>query len=322
MKLAITGDVMLGRLVSEHIIENPNISSAYVWGDCLPLLHDADARLTNLECVIAASGEPWNPFTKVFHFRAHPRAVEILKAANVDYVSLANNHTLDYGAQALEECLDLLDTAAIARSGAGRNETEAQEPAILEVRNERLAIISITDNEPSWEARGSEAGVFYVDYDAAGLGERCRSKVENAVKKARGRADILIVSAHVGPNWGPPSRAIQALARELIELGCDVYWGHSNHTPQGVEIYRNRPVFYSTGDFIDDYAVDRFERNDLSFLFVLDWEKTGWNLTLIPTKISHFQVNRAYREESDFVMDRMIRASHDFGTDIRRQNGT
>ncbi len=320
MNIVITGDVMLGRLVDQYIIQNPRVDAGYVWGDLLRFFHNANIRLINLECVIAASGEPWEPLTKVFHFRAHPRAIEALKAANIDFASLANNHSLDYGMQALEECLELLNRSGIAHAGAGSNRVLAQEPAILERNDSTIAVLSVTDNEPLWEAKESVPGVFFVDYDSGSLLERYRSEVERAMEKVRAACDTVFVSAHVGPNWGPPSQAVQMLAHQLIDMGADCYWGHSNHTPQGIEIYRDKPILYSTGDFIDDYAVDHLERNDLSFLFVFDVKGSSWKLTLIPTKISQFQANRVYGEEAEYVMSRMEKASRAFDTDVRRED--
>src|SRR5829696_8918223 len=131
MRIALTGDVMLGRMVDHYVIRDRSIPPFYVWGDVLPTMLEADLRLANLECVISTLGERWRPRSKAFHFRAHPRAVEFLRAAGIDCVGLANNHTLDYGPEALEECLALLDGAGILHTGAGRNLREALEPAIL-----------------------------------------------------------------------------------------------------------------------------------------------------------------------------------------------
>ncbi len=319
MRMAITGDVMLGRLVDEFVVRDPDASAAYVWGDCLPLLQTADLRLINLECVVAGSGRPWRPLAKMFHFRANPGAIEWLRAAKIDFVSLANNHSMDYGTKALAECLELLDRAGIAHAGAGRGEAESRRRAVLARNGKKLAIVSLTDNEPAWEAKGSDYGTFYVDYDSGGLREPYRSYVERTMNEARSAADIVIVCAHVGPNWGPPSPAMRVLAHELVEMGADCYWGHSNHTPQGVEVCRGKPILYSTGDFIDDYAVDARERNDLSFLFMLDWRDADWKLTLTPTKIENFQANRVYGEEASFVMRRMQESSRAFGATVRRE---
>ena len=319
MKLALTGDVMLGRLVDQHIIRNRDIEPEHVWGETLQLLRNADFRLINLECVIANSGRPWREWKKAFHFRAHPRAVKTLKVAGVDFVSLANNHSLDYGAEALAECIELLEKAAIIHAGAGKGKVEAQRPATLEKNGKSVAIVSLTDKDPEWETTAEDWGVFYVDYDENGLREPYRFHVQQSVETARGSGDILIVCAHVGANWGPPTAAMRALAHELIDMGADCYWGHSNHTPQAVEIYRGKPILYSTGDFIDDYAVDPVERNDLSFLFVLEWEGNGWKLTMYPTKITGFRVNRAYGKDAVYVMNRMENISRAFGADVIRE---
>lgn len=118
MKLALTGDVMLGRLVNQHVVEDLSLPPAAAWGDTLPLFHSADLRLINLERVISSKGEKWRPLIKPFHFRAHPRALEILRAARIDGVTLANNHVLDYGDEALKECLTLLGSSRHSPHGS------------------------------------------------------------------------------------------------------------------------------------------------------------------------------------------------------------
>ena len=105
MQIALTGDVMLGRLVDQYVIHNQSIGPDKIWSDVLPLLLKADRRLSNLECVISSGGREWQPDSKAFHFRAQPRAIDFLRAAKIDCVTLANNHVLDYGTDALIECL-------------------------------------------------------------------------------------------------------------------------------------------------------------------------------------------------------------------------
>ena len=135
---------MLGRLVNHHVVCNPFLAPETIWGDTLPLFLAADCRLINLECVISTRGQPWNPLSKPFHFRAHPRALEILKAAQVDGATLANNHVLDYGPEALLDCLNLLDQAHIQHAGAGAHADEAMAPAFLESPHGRIAVVALT----------------------------------------------------------------------------------------------------------------------------------------------------------------------------------
>ena len=81
MQIALTGDVMLGRLVDQQVIRDPAVRPASLWGDVLPIMRGADLRCVNLECTISSVGREWHPHTKAFHFRAHPRAIDFLRAA-------------------------------------------------------------------------------------------------------------------------------------------------------------------------------------------------------------------------------------------------
>ena len=318
MQIALTGDVMLGRLVDEYIIQNRSVRPEALWSDVLPTMLAADCRLINLECVISSLGEAWHPDTKAFHFRACSRAIEFLKAAKIDAVTLANNHVLDYGRDALLECLTLLDRAGIKRTGAGATMEEALTPAFIGSPAGRVAVLALTNNEPEWEATDRKPGVAYVAYNERGLREPYRSRMAQALSAARRQADLVIVSAHAGPNWGAPSRMMQALARDLLDMGADSYWGHSNHTPQGIEVYKGKAILYSTGDFVDDYMVDKEERNDLSFLFVLEGEAHRLSrIRLYPTCIEDMSVRLANEQERLFLMRSMQAKCKACGTEMK-----
>lgn len=315
MRIALAGDVMLGRMVDQLVIQNRSVRPETLWGDVLPIMLAADCRLINLECVISSWGEEWHPVTKAFHFRAHPRALEFLQAARIDGVTLANNHVLDFGPDALLDCLAGLDRTGIKRTGAGATWQEALSPALFGLPEGRVAVVALTDNEPDWDVTKMNPGINYVAYQDRGLVEPYRSRVAQVLSSSRRQAGLVIVSAHVGPNWGAPSRAMQALARDLIKMGADVYWGHSNHTPQGIELYKGKAILYSTGDFIDDYAVDPHERNDLSFLFMLDAEKGRiGRIRLYPVRIEDLGVHLADEQEWEFLRQTMQAKCKAFGT--------
>lgn len=322
MQLALTGDVMLGRLVDQSVIRAPSVRPEAIWGDVLPILLAADLRLVNLECVISARGREWRPQSKAFHFRAHPRAIEFLKAARIDAVTLANNHVLDYGTEALLDCLALLDQAGIQHAGAGSSLAAAMEPAFLQLAGGLVAVLALTDNEPEWEAADTKPGVLYVTYNRRGLKEPYRTRVAEAIKRAQGQAILVLVSAHVGPNWGAPSAEMRALAHELLDLGADLYWGHSNHTPQGIELYHGKAILYASGDFIDDYMVKDDERNDLSFLFVIEVERGRVaRIRLHPVRIEDYRVRLARDQDVAFLQKRMQAKCAALGTPIVFRDG-
>lgn len=322
MQLALTGDVMLGRMVNETVIENRAVRPEALWGDLLSVMRRADCRLINLECVISDRGTPWHPATKAFHFRAGPRALDVLRAAGIDGVMLANNHVLDYGQEAFLDCLRRLNGAGLTRAGAGASLEEALAPAVFNIGEQSLALVALTDNEPEWEATHHKPGVNYVAYNDRGLLAPYRQRIAQVLSLARRQAELVMVSAHVGPNWGAPSRSMRVLARELLDLGADLYWGHSNHTPQGIESYQGKAILYSTGDFVDDYMVDSVERNDLSFLYLVEVERNRIKKILLhPIRIEACRVRRADEQERMFLSRTMQAKCGTFGTSVLFREG-
>lgn len=110
---------MLGRAVNSVLKHN---LPAYPWGNALPVLRNADFKICNLECVISDRGQPWPD--KAFNFRSDPKNVKVLKTANFSPVSVANNHTLDFGVEALEQSLNILKRNRVNFAGAGIDAVE------------------------------------------------------------------------------------------------------------------------------------------------------------------------------------------------------
>ena len=288
-QLLLVGDCMLGRLVNEVLESAP---PEYPWGDTLPILHAADWRLSNLECVISDRGTPWSASPKTFHFRSGAKNIAVLEAACMNAVSVANNHVLDYGYDAMFEMLRILDRAGIIYTGAGANLVQASRLATADVRACKIGLIAFTDNEPGWEAATDRPGVFYVPTD---LTDMRAKRLLDAIGTYSRVADYLIVSAHWGSNWGyvPPKEHV-AFAHALVDAGAELIFGHSSHVFRGIELYKDRPILYGAGNFVDDYAVDTIERNDQSFIYLLDQEnRIPRTLRLYPTLIRRCRARRA-----------------------------
>jgi len=281
LNLVLLGDCMLGRLVNEAL---ENAPPEYPWGDTLPILHRADWRLCNLECVMSDRGTPWSAYPKAFHFRSDAKNIAVLKAAQINAVSLANNHVLDYGYDAMYEMLEILDRAGIVHSGAGLNYGQASRLATVERCGRKLGLLAFTDNEPGWEATSDRPGVFYIPTD---LHDSRAAKLLAIIRESSGVVDLLIVSAHWGSNWGyrPPQEHV-IFARALIDAGADIIFGHSSHVFRGIEFYKGRPILYGAGNFVDDYAVDKIERNDQSFIYAIEMaDRIPRFMRLYPTLI-------------------------------------
>ncbi len=312
--LAFAGDVMLGRLVNDYVILG-NKPDTYVWGDMIELFKKADLRIINLENAIASSGKPWSKTPKVFFYRADPKAIDVLKSAKIDYVTLANNHVLDYDVEAFIETLQHLEKNKIPYAGAGRNLSEAEKPAFLEAKGIKIAVIAFTDNMPEWEATKTKPGVNYIDIS---MDEKNFGKLRKSIKDVKNKSDIVVVSAHWGPNMRQrPTKTFKEFAHAVIDAGADIFHGHSAHIFQGIEVYKGKLIMYDTGDFVDDYAVDEYLRNDQTFLFLVSLNKNGIEkIELIPGLISYMQVNKAKSPEFEEIANKMIKLSEEMGTKI------
>jgi len=309
-KYLFAGDVMLGRMVNEVLQREP---PEYPWGDTLTVFREVAWRFCNLECVLADSCDPASLPSKAFHFRSDAKNVAVLQAAGIDAVSLANNHTLDFGQEALAATLDALDRAGISHSGAGKDIGAASSAAVCQVEGLKVAVISFTDNEPDWEAGLAQHGIFYLPISAD---DPRTERLLQIIRTTKAEADLVFLSAHWGPNWGhsPPKSHIP-FGRLLINAGADLVIGHSPHIFQGIEFYRERPIIYSAGDFIDDYAVDPEERNDESFIFVFETDGEGIrSLKIYPTLIRDCQARLATGNDARKLASKMAKLCLDLKT--------
>lgn len=315
MILTLVGDVMLGRGVAMEIERRPPQS---FWGNTLPVLRGADLLIGGLECAITTHRIAWTRTPKVFHFRARPRAVEVLRTAGFRAVALANNHVLDFEEQGLLDTLDHLDAAGIAHAGAGRTLAEAAAPAVVDAGGVRVGMIAFTDNEPVWAAGRDRLGTNYTEIRPE---PDVLARVEQGIAQARAQgAQVVVLSLHWGPNMRlrPPAH-FRRFARAALERGVDLVHGHSAHIFQGVEVYQAKPILYDTGDFLDDYAVDPVLRNDQSLIFMADLDERGVReLRMIPVRLNYAIVNLAMGEDLEEISERMQALSAEMGTSVER----
>ncbi len=315
-RLALAGDVMLGRGVNEVAARRGN---AYPWGDLLPLLWEMDLFGVNLECALTSVTSPWQP-EKTFHFRGDPERVRVLQLGRVDFAALANNHVADFGPGGLLETLETLDRAMIAHAGAGATLELARRPALLRARDYRVAFLAWADHPSDWAADAGRPG---INYTPVSLSPDDFPAVEAAIRQVRPLADLVVFSIHWGPNMRErPLPEFQAFARKVVDAGVDVFWGHSAHLVQGIEERDHRLLLYDTGDFVDDYAVDPARRNDLSALFVVNFGLFGIErLDVVPVRIGECRVSHATGRDRDWIVERIQELSRDFGTVLDRTPG-
>jgi len=206
-------------------------------------LSAADIAVCNLECVISDKGEIQH---KNYVFKGPDNALPMLKK-HFDAVSLANNHSLDFGVEGLVGELEKLEGASIAYFGGGRTLQAARHPLILNRKGYRIALLG-------YNGFGAEHSA--ATETTAGVAPLRIEEIEADIRNAREihRADFVIPYLHWGPELvGRPYEYQRKLARQMIDAGASAVVGAHPHVTQTVETYRGKPIVYSLGNFVFDY---------------------------------------------------------------------
>ena len=217
--------------------------------ELLEQLKAADILMVNNEFPFSDRGEPMAD--KQFTFRCSPSYVRALNEMGVDIVSLANNHTLDYGRAALSDTFSALDGAGILYGGAGDSVERAKEVQIMEVNGKKYGFIAVSRVVPSadWKIESAAPGMFTC-YDATALIE--------VIKEAKQTCDFVTIFPHWGTEYSEQPNAVQReLAKQCMDAGADLVVGAHTHCLEGIEYIDGKPVFYSLGNFIFGQNIDR-----------------------------------------------------------------
>ncbi|GIH04733.1 capsular polysaccharide biosynthesis protein [Rhizocola hellebori] len=267
--LAFGGDVHFsGRTLS--LLDNPQTA----FGRIGPVLSRADLAFVNLETAVTERG---TPEPKEFHFRAPASAYAAVKAAGIDAVSIANNHTLDYGQTGLADTLDYARQSGIPALGGGPVE-QAYQPWITEVRGTRIAVVALSHVDElwqSWEATDTRPGLAMLRNPLRALA---------AVRQARAQADVVVVMLHWGPEYQEcPTAELKTLAAQLIEAGADLLVGGHQHLLLGAGWQGKAYVAYGMGNFL--WWRNDALSNDTGVLWVTIRDRKVAAASLVPAYI-------------------------------------
>lgn len=236
VRVVFVGDIMLdggpGHLVT--IGRDP-------FADVAPILRDADLTIGNLECAIVKHGRAVD---KPFTFRGPAGALPLLKQ-HFSAVSLANNHSGDWGKAGFLTELDLLKETGLPYFGGGATVKEARTPLVMTVKGKRVAFLGYNDFPPRTFAAGPTT---------PGTAWLVKADVVQDIKRARSQADIVLVFLHWGEDLEPAIAPEQRdMAHAFIDAGADAVIGGHSHLVQDTEWYKDRPIAYGIGNFVFDY---------------------------------------------------------------------
>ncbi|MBK8901767.1 MAG: CapA family protein [Anaerolineaceae bacterium] len=241
--LASVGDIMMDRGLG-IVIQTGNL--AYPFAKVAPLLQNADITVGNMESAMGDVGEPAN---KSYPFRAPPVAAEALAVGGFDVVSLANNHGMDYGPEALLQAIDLLQAQGVAPIGAGANFDAAHTPYITQVNGLSLAFLGYV-NVPVEARSAFDTAVWTATETTPGLAWGDPEVIAADVAAVRDQVDLVIVVLHSGFEYiEEPSEPQVAAAQAAIDAGAKLVIGHHAHILQGIDFYNGGVIVYGLGNF-------------------------------------------------------------------------
>lgn len=241
--LVAVGDLMLDRSLG-FAIEQGNID--YPFASVSSTLQESDITIGNLESALGDIGEP---APKRYQFRAPPEAAESLASAGFDVISLANNHALDFGSDALLRAIEFLNDQGIKTAGAGKDDKAAHEPAFVEVNGIKLAFLSYV-HVPVEASTGFDTADWTATETSPGLAWADPEQIMADVTNTGSQSDLVVVLLHSGHEYvAAPSEPQIAAAQAAIDAGADLVIGHHTHELQGVEFYKDGVIIYGTGNF-------------------------------------------------------------------------
>jgi len=237
LKVIAVGDMMLDGTARPVLQEN---GYDYPFAEVRRFFDGAHIVIGNLEGPLTTRGTPEQD--KTYVFRSPPDKVgQALRNAGFTVVSLANNHTLDFGAEGLAETIEALDAVGIAHVGAGPSLKDARKPVFVEAAGTRIALLAYSLTLPEH---------FYAEVNKPGTAFGHEAHVRADVAAARNQADVVLVSFHWGQEGKTTLREYQTrLGHVAIDSGAAAVFGHHPHILQGIEQYKDGVILYSLGNF-------------------------------------------------------------------------
>ena len=248
--LIFVGDIMLSRFIGTLSARKNDWT--FPFRRIADTTRPADIAVGNLEGPISARGERAG---SEYLFRADPRAVEGLRYAGFDVLSVANNHIWDYGAEAFLDTLEILRKNGIQPVGGGEDYARAHEPVTKEIRGTKIAFLAYTNLIPrSLAEESSMPAISFAE----------KEEILRDIEKAREKVDVVVALFHWGDEYEVRHSALQKdLAEAAIDAGARIVIGHHPHVIQDTEEYNGGYIAYSLGNLVFDQNFSKETRRGL-----------------------------------------------------------
>lgn len=291
VSMAVTGDVMFARNMPGvlSLDESPFEGVSNVTSNVDLLLINFENAATTSEDAIKGD----------VPLKCDPSYVVLAKANENTIASLANNHAFDYGISGMQDTVGYLNDSGITVIGAGENEDAAHSAVTKEIKGRNITVLNYMDSnnfaEYSYEvmpyANGSSAG--YSAYDSG--------DAQKQIAEHKNTSDLIVAYLHFGNEYSTsPNEDQIRIAHELIDYGADVVIGSHPHVPQGIEMYKDKPIFYSLGNFIFDQSN---ADTHVAYFVKIDLINNTGKCTVYPIYISNYLPQFMDSEDGDSLLN-------------------
>jgi len=300
------GDVLMDRGVRKIIEQNDVF---YPFKNIKAIISSKDIAFYNNECPFAEISEGF-AINKRFSFRAEPLSIDGIKYAGFNIASVANNHTIDYGKSAFLKTIKYLNKQSIYTVGGAENQQKAFEPLLIEKNGVTFAFFA--DLEFLLEGTTFNQNEAYPTF--AQIDRLCAQ-----IEKYNSIVDFVIVSFHWGKeNVEIPTSKQTEYAHKVIDAGADLVIGQHPHVLQSIEIYRNKIILYSLGNFVFDNSQ---ELEKQSAIFQCEFKDGNiLNPDLIPIYIENNRPQIANKNKANEIFEHLKKVSVDFNTSLTFMN--
>lgn len=284
VRILFLGDLMLDRYVAQKIKEQ-GIYYLFSELEKRDFFDNYNLVAANLEGAVTNNGVHYPPAIGN-DFTFNPEIIKELRNYNFSFFNLANNHLTDQGEQGIVETRDNLDELGFYYSGCRDGRVDECSVKIVEIKNKKVALVGLS--------------MVYSRFDL--------EQAENLIKDLADTADLVIVNIHWGEEYKTQfSLYQQEIGRGLIDAGADLIIGHHPHVVQGVEIYKNKPIFYSLGNFVFDQYFSVETQKGLAVELLLEKSKLHFNLH--PYKSQNSQISLMADQARGEFLQQMIEHS-------------
>ena len=297
MKIVIAGDFCPHHRVEKLI--NDKKYSDIVSEEVREIFINSDISIVNLECPVVEGNYP--VIQKIGpSIKANKNSFSFLKYFGVNTVTLSNNHIMDYGYEGLESTIEGCIDNSIDYVGAGENFSEARKPLYIELKNETIAILNISENEFS-TTHDNQPGANPLDlinnyYD---------------IIEAKNNSDYLVLIYHGGhEGYKYPSPRMKKTFRYFIDLGVDLVVCHHSHCYSGYEQYKSKHIYYGLGNFIFDWPKINNQPWNYGYFLEIDTKLNEINIHPYIQSNKNVQLKLLNKSEQNKFLEELAQINH------------